>query len=119
MEACQSDQTDHDEMASGHRKGHLAAGRRGLVEREGAEGGSGLELGPSPALPCASSRSGPSEEGAAGSAQMEGQSMDHETEASWDGQGNGRGSSDDRVRQAELSFEGNRVPPAAPSLCDA
>ena len=106
-------------MASGHRKGHLAAGHRGLVEREGAEGGSGLELGPSPALPCASSRSGPPEEGAAGSAQMEGQSTDHETEASWDGQGNGRGSSDGRARQAELSSEGNRVPPTAPSLCDA
>ncbi len=118
MEACQSDQTDHDETASGHQKGHLAACRRGPVE--GAEErGSVLEHGPSPVLPYASSRSGPSEEAAAGSAQMEGHSVDHETAASWGNLGSGHGSNSDLVLRVGLSSEGTRVPPTAPSPSDA
>ena len=121
MEACQSDQRDHDETASGHQKDHPAACRRGLVETEGAaKDGSVLEHGPSPALPCASSRSDPLEEGEVeGSAQTEGRSTDHETEASLGSQRAGHGSNSGQVHRAEPSCEGSPVHPKAPSLYDA
>ena len=81
--------------------------------------GSVLEHGPSRALPCASSRSDPLEEGEERNAQTEGQSMNHETAASWGSQRNGHGSNNDQVRLVELSSEGSPVHPRAPSLCDA
>ena len=82
--------------------------------------GSVLEHGLSLALPCASSRSDPlEEEGEERNAQTEGQSMDHETAASWGSQRNGLGSNNDQVHLVQLSSEGSPVHPRAPSLCDA
>lgn len=104
-------------MASSHQKGHLVACHRGPVEREGAEGGSVLVHGPSPALPSASSRNDPFEEGAGGSAQTEGQSVNHERAASCGSQGNGCGGNSDHLTQ--LSCEGSLVHSTTPSLSDA
>lgn len=118
MEARQSDQTDHDEMASDHRMGHPVACRRGRVEPAGSD----LYHGISPTLPCAFSHSGPLEvEGE--NAQMDDQSMGHGMAAS-SGPRNGHGSDSDQALLGEknvhaLSYEGSRVPRGAPSLCDA